>query len=195
MKKLLKIFIHVLYIWTERERRGDGHLGLIGQVNELEIEQVDLKSSDKKTTQNLIREQRVIVTLSCILMVVWIITTCVTSFNIDISNIYQNEHKLEMEYLRVIIFILMVLGDVLTIYMFERINHDVGKILKKYIYINKENVAVLETKNFNLALDFGVKNKSEMKPVSFKTTWSIYMYIASAFNILVTCMMFIFMTY
>lgn len=58
----------------------------------------------------------------------------------------------------------------------------------------KDGAVILEAK---ITTIFWVllKNKRQIKSVDYKTTWSLYMYIATPFNIILTGIMVIFILY
>lgn len=81
--------------------------------------------------------------------------------------------------------VLMILGDIGTVYWFEKMNQEIGKILKKYVSITDTGIATLKTQYYSITLNFKVDDIKRIKPIAFKTTWSLYMYMGIALNILV----------
>lgn len=174
--------------------KGGKALSLSGKINEFEMEMVDLNEEDRNVSNRLLKGQKRIIILSYILFVIWLVVTFATSFSMDMITRYKQEFNIEMKVLEFIILILMILGNIFTCFYYEKSNHDIGKILKSYTYI-KDGAVILEAKNYNYILGFAKKNKRQIKSVDYKTTLSLYMYIATAFNIILTGIMVIFILY
>ncbi|HCY7075083.1 TPA: hypothetical protein O1406_002445 [Staphylococcus aureus] len=174
--------------------KGGKALSLSGKINEFEMGMVDLNEEDRKVSNRLLQDQKRIIILSYILLVIWFVVTFTTLFSMDIPTRYKQEFNIEMKFLECIIFILMIIGNIFTCFYYEKINHDIGEILKSYVYI-KDGAVILEAKNYNYILGFDKKNKRQIKSVDYKTTWSLYMYIATPFNIILTGIMVIFILY
>ncbi|SGX29973.1 MULTISPECIES: hypothetical protein [Staphylococcus] len=169
-------------------------MSLSGKINEFEMGMVDLNEEDRNVSNRLLKDQKRIIILSYILFVIWLVVTFTTAFSMDMTARYKQEFNIEMKFLEFIILILMILGNIFTCFYYEKSNHDIGKILKSYTYI-KDGAVILEVKNYNYILGFVKKNKRQIKSVDYKTTWSLYMYIATAFNIILTGIMVIFTFY
>lgn len=166
-------------------------LSLSGKINEFEMRMVALNEEDRNVSDRLLQDQKRIIILSYILLVIWFVVTFTTLFSMDIPTRYKQEVNIEMKFLECIIFILMIIGNIFTCFYYEKINHDIGEILKSYVYI-KDGAVILEAKNYNYILGFDKKNKRQIKSVDYKTTWSLYMYIATAFNTILTVIMLMF---
>ncbi|HHA6127330.1 TPA: hypothetical protein ACONAQ_002611 [Staphylococcus aureus] len=169
-------------------------MSLSGKINEFEMGMVDLNEEDRNVSNRLLKDQKRIIILSYILFVIWLVVTFTTAFSMDMTARYKQEFNIEMKFLEFIILILMILGNIFTCFYYEKSNHDIGKILKSYTYI-KDGAVILEVKNYNYILGFVKKNKRQIKSVDYKTTLSLYMYIATAFNIILTGIMVIFTFY
>lgn len=174
--------------------KGGKELSLSGKINEFEMEMVDLSEEDKNASNKLLQDQKRLIILSYILFVIWLVVTFTTEFSMDMTTRYKQEFNIEMKFLEYIIFILMILGNIFTCFYYEKSNHDIGKILKSYTYIS-DGAVILEAKNYSYILGFVNKDKRQIKPVDYKTTWSVYMYIATVFNIILTVIMLFFILY
>lgn len=163
----------------------------IGNVNEMELKQVDLNQSDREISNRYMKSQKHIILFSYLLLILWLFMTSITVFNVDTLNLYQYEYRHEVKVLGYILILLMIIGDVGTLYWFEKINREIGAIIKNYISISDDGIASLKTYYYNIALDFKVSNVKELKPISFKATWSLYMYMSFAFNIMILFTMII----
>ncbi|HFD6103721.1 TPA: hypothetical protein ACF5GV_002810, partial [Staphylococcus aureus] len=149
--------------------KGGKALSLSGKINEFEMGMVDLNEEDRNVSNRLLQDQKRIIILSYILLVIWFVVTFTTLFSMDIPTRYKQEFNIEMKVLECIIFILMIIGNIFTCFYYEKINHDIGKILKSYVYI-KDGAVILEAKNYNYILGFVKKNKRQIKSVDYKTT-------------------------
>ncbi|HFO2233150.1 TPA: hypothetical protein ACHHIU_002657 [Staphylococcus aureus] len=160
-------------------------MSLVGAVNELELKQVDLNLIDRTLSNRYMKSQKKTILLSYLLLIVWFIVTCVTVFHVDTTNLYYSNYSYEVKILGYTMIVLMILGDIGTVYWFEKMNREIGKILKKYVSITDTGIATLKTQYYSIALNFKVDDIKRIKPIAFKTTWSLYMYMCIAFNILV----------
>ncbi|HAR5547589.1 TPA: hypothetical protein I1T43_002325 [Staphylococcus aureus] len=169
-------------------------MSLVGVVNELELKQVALNPLDRNLSNRYMKSQKNTMLFSYLLLIVWFIVTCITAFHVDTTSLfyYNYIHKIKM--LGYTLILLMILGDIGTVYWFEKMNREIGKILKKYVSISDGGIATLKTQYYNILLNFKVDNIKNVKAISFKTTWSLYMYMCIAFHILVLTTMIILLT-